>query len=82
MYLKVYNHFFDKIYEMLNEEECEPSAQKDEWYITFRVRDDGQFDEISKRIDEISLQLFGKSDRRRRVRIRRCNQKCTVNFIC
>ena len=82
MYLNVYNTFFDKIFEMLGEEGCEPSAQKEEWYITFMVSGDSQFEEVRERIDRIGLQIFGKTDKRRRVRIRRCKQKCTVNFIC
>lgn len=82
MHLNVYNTFFDKIFEMLGEEGCEPSAQKDEWYITFMVSGDNQFEEVRERIGRMGSQIFGKTDKRRRVRIRRCKQKCTVNFIC
>lgn len=82
MCLDVYNTFFDRIHEMLSEEGCEPNAQKDEWYITFLVKNDDHFEVINRQINDIGLKIFDSSDRRRRVRIRRCNQKCTVNFIC
>lgn len=82
MCLDVYDIFFDRINEMLSEEGCNPIARKDEWYITFLVKNDEHFEEIDRQINEICLNIFKSSERRRRVRIRRCNQKCTVNFIC
>jgi len=67
---------------MLFMQNCNPVLHKDEWYITFDIKDDEDFDRIKSAIhEEVELIFPEDTGRSRRIRVRRCKKKCTVNFM-
>lgn len=75
-----YNKLFDNVSAMLFVQDANPVLHKDELYITFTAKDDEKFEYLRSAIyNEVKL-VFGETDKRI-VRIRRCQDRCEINFI-
>lgn len=75
-----YKKLFDNISAMLFVQNAEPVLHPEEWYITFTAKDDLSYHKLSKFIKSEAVLVFGE-DGEKYVRIRRCQEKCTINFV-
>lgn len=63
---------FDTVIGIISKFKVKPVEHRDECYITFKAKDDKQFNAIKMALQDELVN---------HIRIRRCQNKCTVNFV-